>query len=233
MNRYEFTLIGPKYGLTPQWTLAELDSLSYAHFLEDLKGFLPLATSLQIHEFILSAENIVWEDQEKLFQYFTGEKLPYRNWKPIQVKNVLTAEKLQQLKDYLKLVLKKPDLMYHCPIFNRYALHDSPYLQQLHKDIKPYMETLMGKELEITYSYLSMYDSNGYCPPHRDRHVCQWTLDLCVNQDQQWPLFVEDQTFNLKENEALIYSGTDQLHWRERIHTNGHCDLVFFHFKEK
>jgi hypothetical protein len=233
MNRHEFTLIGPKYGLTPLWRLAELDSLSYAHFLEDLTKFLPLSTPLQIHEFILSAENIVWEDQDKLFEYFTGEKLPYRNWSPIQVKNVLDAEKLHQLRDYLKLVLKKPDLMFHCTIFNRYALHDSPYLQQLHKEIKPFMEKLMEKELEITYSYLSMYDSNGYCPPHRDRNVCQWTLDLCVNQDKQWPLFVEDKTFHLKENEALVYSGTDQLHWRERIHTNGHCDLVFFHFKEK
>jgi hypothetical protein len=77
-----------------------------------------------------------------------------------------------------------------------------------------------------------MYGEEGICPPHRDQANCQWTLDLCIKQDRPWNLFVEDAVFVMQENEGLVYSGTDQIHWREKIHPKGHCFLVFFHFKE-
>lgn len=77
-----------------------------------------------------------------------------------------------------------------------------------------------------------MYGDSGICPPHRDKEECQWTLDLCVNQDKPWKLNIEKSSFLMEENEGLVYSGTDQVHWRDQIHHNGFCDLVFFHFKE-
>jgi hypothetical protein len=232
MNRNDFTQIGSKFGLSPDWILSELDSLSYAHFLNDLTTILPLPTSLQIHEFILCGKNDIWEKQEALYQYLFGLSLPYRKWTPKVIRDVLHDQEKERLKQYIQLVLKKPDLLFSCTIFNRYALYDSPFLQQIHKELTPIMQKSLGKNVKPTYSYLSMYNSQGICPPHRDISDCQWTLDLCVNQDQEWPIHVEDKSFILKENEALIYSGTDQLHWRERIHPNGHCHLVFFHFKE-
>lgn len=233
LNRENFDRSWKNSGLGLEQTLAGADSLSYASLLEELISFVPLQTTQQLHEFIFSGPKEIWHDNTTLYEFLDGHLLPLKNWNPKIIAGVLEEKALSELKSYSQKVLLRPEMLIHCHTFQRFALHNSAYLEKMHQQLTPLMQKETGRELQPTYAYLSLYGNKGYCPPHRDHHRCQWTLDLCVSQDQEWPLFVEDKKFLLKENDALIYSGTDQLHWRERIHTNGHCNLVFFHFKEK
>lgn len=43
-----------------------------------------------------------------------------------------------------------------------------------------------------SYVALSMYSDRGVCRPRRDRPQCKHTVDLCINQDKPWPIYVEN-----------------------------------------
>lgn len=232
MKQEAFSKWGIEKGLAESWTLSQLDSLSYDQFLADILPLFPLKTTDQLNALIKIGGSKIRNDQSDLYQYLFPQSLPYREWDSQLIKTVLSKEDFFSLCQYIeKVKIKKPVLNW-CNVFMRYSLHDAIYLRNLHQKITPLVEKILQRRLTPTYSYLSMYGESGICPPHRDKSECQWTLDLCVKQDKSWPLFVENCSFFMEENEALIYSGTDQLHWRDKIHTGGFCDLVFFHFKE-
>lgn len=231
MKQEAFSKWGVDKGFTESWTLSIIDDLSYAQFLTDLLPYTWLKTEKQLEEFISFGGPTIKADQTLLYQYFFPQNLPYKSWDTKLLKAVMAPEEFSSLQLSIdKVKIKKPVLSW-CNVFMRHALYEAPFLKELHLQLTPLVEKVLQKKLTPTYCYLSMYGENGICPPHRDQPNCQWTLDLCVKQDKPWTLFVEDASFLMNENEGLIYSGTDQVHWREQIHSGGFCDLVFFHFK--
>jgi hypothetical protein len=223
---------GTDKGFNESWTLSQLDRLSYDQLLADILPHFPLNTTDQLNSLILIGGSKIRNDQSALYEYLFPQNLPYKKWHSQLIKTVLSEEAFSSLCLYIEKVKTKKPVLSWCDVFMRYSLHDPLYLRDLHQQLTPLVENVLKRKLTPTYSYLSMYGENGICPPHLDKPECQWTLDLCVKQDKPWPLSVENDSFLMKENEALIYSGTDQLHWREKIHSGGFCDLVFFHFKE-
>jgi hypothetical protein len=60
------------------------------------------------------------------------------------------------------------------------------------------------------------------------------TLDYQVSSNIDWDIMIEDRSYGLKDNDLLIFSGTDQFHSRpEREFKKGeYMDLLFMHFSE-
>jgi len=232
MTQEEFNQWGKDKGLETNWTLSQLDSLNYAQFLADFIPVKPYMSEKQLHQLILSAGAALWDDQTLLYLFLFPKNLPYKFWQPQILKSILLQENLDALQEYVNKVHSKSSMLIWDDLFMRFAIHETPYLKQLHLQLTPLVEKALNRKLHPTYCFLSLYGEEGICPPHRDQSNCQWTLDLCIKQDRPWNLFVEDSVFVMQENEALVYSGTDQIHWREKIHPKGHCYLVFFHFKE-
>lgn len=119
--------------------------------------------------------------------------------------------------------------------FNRWYWHNLPLLKALHnsKEFVRFASEHFGRDLMPSYSFLSMYGPEGVCPIHTDRPQCQYTIDLCLRSDGEWPIYVDDEEFISKPGEALAYSGTGQVHYRKPMRENGTCkfmDLAFFHF---
>ena len=52
-------------------------------------------------------------------------------------------------------------------------------------------------------------------------------------QREPWGLFVDGREYLLEENDALFYSGTGSIHYRERIAPGNFCMLLFFHFVDE
>jgi hypothetical protein len=95
---------------------------------------------------------------------------------------------------------------------------------------------------------------------HLDAPLAKWTLDVCIDQSAPWPIHLsqvipwpEQQAYNqpnwadaitsdpslnfeslsLEPGKALVFSGSSQWHYRDRIPRKGndaYCHLVFFHF---
>ncbi len=125
---------------------------------------------------------------------------------------------------------------------NRWYWHDLPLLKSIHNspEFRSLADEIFGERLKPSYVFLSMYGPDGVVPLHSDRPQCYRTIDLQVNADGEWPIYVEDKPYVLKDGEALCYSGTDQPHYRKPMHedsihraTGGRTkfmNLAFFHF---
>ena len=62
--------------------------------------------------------------------------------------------------------------------------------------------------------------------PHYDtRPVDMFIMDVQLKTNEDWGLVVEGKQFNLKDNQALIFSGTNQMHWREKKVLPAHTDI--------
>ena len=122
-------------------------------------------------------------------------------------------------------------VMQDLEVFKRLEQHSNPFFGVLHEMITPRVSELLGVQVKPSYNFTSMYyTGEGICPPHKDRDPCKFTVDLCVNQNENWGIIVEGEEFMLDEGDVLLYSGTDHLHKREKIQPTNYCDLVFFHF---
>jgi hypothetical protein len=62
----------------------------------------------------------------------------------------------------------------------------------------------------------------------------RFTFDYQIGGNTSWPIVVEGKSFELKNNEALSFSGTHQVHWREpkTFNDKEYIDMVFFHLKK-
>ncbi len=140
--------------------------------------------------------------------------------------------------------------------FGRDVVHDHPFFLQLQRDLLPLVSELAGRELVMGYNFLSLYGGLGQCAPHLDEPMSMYTLDYCIEQSGTWPIHFSKpvawpgssamQAWNeeglksdpamdwtsheLRPNQALLFNGSSQWHYREPITPGGYCNLLFFHF---
>jgi hypothetical protein len=70
--------------------------------------------------------------------------------------------------------------------------------------------------------------------PHFDETFKEprFTFDYQLKSNVDWPLVVApDKKFVLKDNQALTFSGTHQIHWRDPLHftDDQFVEMLFFH----
>ena len=145
--------------------------------------------------------------------------------------------------------------------FGRFIVHDIPYFTELQNGLTDLVSDAVGERVEPCYNFLSLYTKAGSCAPHMDAPMAKWTLDVCIDQSAAWPIHFsqvvdwpdEDfrrepgweerikrdphlhySTFSLLPSEAVIFSGSSQWHFRDRMPTSGapggFCNLLFFHY---
>lgn len=76
-------------------------------------------------------------------------------------------------------------------------------------------EDLILAEFSIArYSKEYGYDVKLF--PHYDtRHSEMFVLDIQLKTNEEWGIIVEGKSFILEDNQSLLFSGTQQMHWRE------------------
>lgn len=140
--------------------------------------------------------------------------------------------------------------------FGRDVIWDHPLFSALQADLTPALSELAGRPLAPSYSFLSRYGSSGICDPHMDHPDSLFTFDYCIEQSEEWPIYFskvvdwpsaqtvqqldlsrikDDPSFEwtpytLRPNQALLFNGSSQWHYRNAISPGGFCHLLFFHF---
>lgn len=147
--------------------------------------------------------------------------------------------------------------------FGRLVKHNHPLFNDLQVRLADLVSELAGEDVEPSYNFLSLYNNLGVCRPHLDAPTAKWTLDICLQQSQPWPIsfsqvvdwpeeFVETdsdwwtrilenealdfKSFALEENQAILFTGNNQWHYRDRIPrtgTDNYCHLLFLHYIPK
>lgn len=96
-------------------------------------------------------------------------------------------------------------------------------------------ELFKAEELDISYIMFAQYETEkANLPKHKDNNACTYTLDVCLYYDTPWAIWVEDKEYFLKPNQALLFYGEDQLHWRDDFPDpeNNVVGMMFNHYVE-
>lgn len=175
---------------------------------------------------------------KKLREY--QDKVPYEDFDPKTFKDVLLPEELSYVK---KLFNEYPTEKIEVQAYS--GLGTLHLLLLDHKDniikrIEKMASNAVGEELEVLEfggtRYSPKFGWETKLGPHYDtRPVEMFVFDLQIQSNQDWGLFFEGQRFDLKDNEALLFNGTGQIHWRDgiRLNPDTEIDLIFFWMQHK
>jgi hypothetical protein len=165
------------------------------------------------------------------------------NEKNVIVDNVLTEDEISMLYS----VIDSPSSKYVMKLFAQ-TVSDFNLPNNIAKKIIDYSEKISGEPgLEIAEYQFARYrnvtdEESGQrllpnLTPHWDSAFEQprFTFDYQIGGNTTWPLVVEDKSFTLTNNSALTFSGTHQIHWREKkvFSDTDYIDMIFFHLRKK
>jgi hypothetical protein len=85
-------------------------------------------------------------------------------------------------------------------------------------------------KLYPTYAYWRYYVCGGMLKKHLDRPACEISVTACIKKHDDWPIIVENKSFELEEGDAILYAGCDQEHYRPGIYKGEGMAQVFFHY---
>jgi hypothetical protein len=109
-----------------------------------------------------------------------------------------------------------------------------PILLEYSELLLPKVREFFSETLVPSYSLFVEYSNTEISLyKHKDANACTYTLDLVLYQNRPWGLWVEGEEFLAKENEAIMFWGEDQEHWRETVKDNDNVvGVAFFHYVE-
>lgn len=150
------------------------------------------------------------------------------------IDNIFTEDEISDLYYYIE---NQPDSVK--------IVHDKigyfGYMCGVPENIFKKMETVaadnLGMDLTLTEISFSTYVGNSNKTPTLPPHIDDFdgariTIDVQIKSNTEWLLFVEGREYLLKDNQALVFAGTHQVHWREpRVLQDGEfMDMLFCHF---
>jgi len=123
----------------------------------------------------------------------------------------------------------------------RTSVNNLPPARLLHQLSESLVQKLVDEPIKTSYSFTSAYEAGSTLPPHTDRSQCVYNISLMLGSIpyrarlSDWPLHIrrggEDHHVGLEAGDAVLYSGTRDLHWRDRLPKHLISVLgVFFHY---
>lgn len=174
--------------------------------------------------------------------------------------NVISSEQVNYLRGVIQAVPADKLELHEMKAFGRFIVHDHPEFTAFQATLVDRVSEWAGEPLEPSYNFLSLYTRMGVCAPHLDSPSAKWTLDLCINQSDAWPIYLsqvvpwpetgrrmsenwiaeikQDKSLEfspaiLSPGDAIFFSGSSQWHYRDALPQDGQkhfCDLLFMHF---
>lgn len=211
----------------------------------------------------MSALEIIEKVAPQRFDDFTAAFDCLRTDPSFSVKKMegfINPADLSDLKQTLKAIPREKLELHELQRFGRFVVHDNPAVTKLQNSLVGTVSDWAGEAVEPSYNFLSFYTHKGVCEPHLDSPSAKWTLDICLDQNEPWPIqfsqilswpekpthFSEGWREEIKADEelhfesaimdpgdALFFSGSSQWHYRDPMNAkNGRafCDLLFLHF---
>ncbi len=155
---------------------------------------------------------------------------------PVIIKNVFSAEEHKEF----KLIMQNWPLAKEWDLTLGRHIVGSPVIDEYGEKLIPLARKIFNsKTLLPSYSIFARYQGTGAnLHRHVDDNACTYTIDLCLYQTEPWAIGIshngKDKEYILQENEAVLYYGNDQEHWRPEFPNpeSQHVAMVFFHFVE-
>lgn len=152
---------------------------------------------------------------------------------PKIIKKLLSSEDFNKLQEFVKELDKNRTGF--SSDFNRYEFGGEEIMNDIHDKLIPIAKDFFESETLVpSFNFGSWYFGNASLEKHKDVAPCSYSIDLCVYQKTPWDLYVEGVSYTLQENDALLYYGETQKHWREEFpdpENNIVCNVFFFYIE--
>jgi len=164
----------------------------------------------------------------------------------VDAPNILDQSSLELVRKTISEIAPQQFELHEVKRFGRLIFHDHPVFGGLQQTLTPRVSEIVGEEVEPSYNFLSMYTRLGVCEPHLDSPSAKWTLDICINQSEPWPIHFSqvvpwpEQQPSWRENwqdeikgnlelnfaskvllpgNGIVFSGSSQWHYRNPLPT--------------
>jgi hypothetical protein len=214
-------------------------------------------------ETYLAAKEIVRQTAPAKFAEFEERLSIFRtspSFKYMKLDDFFNEKFREEIKSTIRSIPKEKFEIHELQNFGRFVVHDFAPFTNLQNDLTDRVSELVGEPVEASYNFLSMYTKMGKCEPHLDAPSAKYTLDVCIDQSEPWPIHFSqitpwpDEKGSLGRNwqseikshaglnfkaetlmpgDAILFSGSSQWHYRDPLPakgSNSFCDLLFFHF---
>ena len=110
------------------------------------------------------------------------------------------------------------------------AWYNDPLMNSLLNVKLKQVETESNLKLFPTYAYWRYYIFGATLKKNLDRPACEVSITACIKKYDNWPLVIENNSFELEEGDALLYAGCDQIHGRPGVYKGNGMAQVFLHY---
>ena len=230
-----------------------------------MKKNIELYESYWISKYLSAKEFIAKHCPERLDEFITRLEI-FRtdpNFKVKEIPSIFTQEMLDFIKKIILINQNTNMELHETESFGRRVLHNSPIFHKIQASLTDQVSEWVGEAVEPSYNFLSLYSHNGVCEPHIDSVNAKWTLDICIEQSEPWPIYFsqivpwlelvpelnENWQQHLKNDpilkfeakllepgNAILFAGSSQWHYRDpmpQTSNRGFCNLLFLHYRPK
>lgn len=163
-------------------------------------------------------------------------KISNQDFRPVVVSNVLLPEHIEEIYSTIQNMTEDETRVQP---WAGHKVWDTKFSKELEDRITKVAQSVLGDIviLESDYSFARYSPKFGYyCKlfPHYDNRESQRiTFDIQIKASEPWAVVVENEHFYLNDNEALMFAGTQQIHWREnkKIADDAEIDMMFCHLQ--
>jgi hypothetical protein len=158
------------------------------------------------------------------------------NFNPIIVKDIFSADQIKRIYDAVNNTKIENT---HLQKWAGHRAWDTKFDKDIEDSITEKAKEHFGDNISLCgdYSFARYSPSYGYvCKlfPHYDtRDYQRITFDIQLNASEEWAIVVEGNRYVLENNQALMFAGTQQIHWREnkQINQEASIDMIFCHLQ--
>ncbi len=154
------------------------------------------------------------------------------------IRGAVPAASMAVMHDYALMQRQHEGFYNSEPVTRSLDRYADVMAESLLLDLQARIETVTGRELYPSYSWLRIYYPGSDLPKHIDRKSCEVSASITIGFDasHQWPLWVEsngrDIAVELDPGDLLVYDGSDVPHWREAF-TGRYWIQVFLHYVDR
>lgn len=214
----------------------------------------------------VQAKKLIKQHQPALLNEFVNTMDVLKTRSDFQVKklpNILNEIIINEIRGLIDSLLTDELEKQELFDFGRLVVHNHPYINQLQNTMTGLASEITRELVEPYYNFLSLYNNLSVCGVHMDAPFSKWTLDICIEQSNIWPIYLSQvlpwpentihidkdweskikndpannfKEYNLEAGEGIVFSGSSQWHYRNRItqiKKENYCHLIFFHFIPK
>lgn len=164
-------------------------------------------------------------------QFKYGAKVP-DNVKSWSIDNFLDKEYFEEVKNYFynHPMLENKNISYYGA--RMISSYNDEYLKNIHESLLPKAKEIFGEENMIpSYAIFSDYRNLGHVLNHKDEGPCWFTIDLCLYENTDWPIYIDDIEYIPKENQAVMMYSSHQFHYKPQVSDpNNRNGILLLHY---